>query len=107
MMLNVLTDLAQSLLCLILLFWCYCNGRRLTDWKAGVALMTANQKKYVDPEPICGCTHHHCFHDENGCGQVKSYFHYSDNRGIPSDQTDVQCGCKRYTGPEPLPQVIP
>ena len=51
----------------------------------------------VDPlEPICGCTHHLCFHDESGCGHTKDYY-----------ERIISCGCKHYSGPEQLPQVIP
>lgn len=48
-----------------------------------------------DPKPICGCDHHQCFHDESGCG--------AQGR---NDYTPP-CGCKRYTGPEALPTVLP
>src|SRR5215211_3517914 len=53
-----------------------------------------------EPQAICGCEHHHCFHDENGCEYVREYYGDSQVRR-------VTCSCKRYTGPEPLPTVIP
>jgi len=45
-----------------------------------------------------GRTHHQCFHNETGCGHT--WF-------ARSDLPPITCGCKRYTGPEPLPTVLP
>jgi hypothetical protein len=53
-----------------------------------------------EPQAICGCKHHQCFHDETSCGAT-----VSDPDGFPV--RDGKCGCKRYTGPDQLPTVIP
>lgn len=58
-------------------------------------------KEPEEPKAICGCEHHHCFHDESGCGYDRTRY---SNDGTPNT---VTCGCKRYTGPEPLPTVLP
>lgn len=44
----------------------------------------------VTEEFYCGCGHHLCFHDENGCGD--------------RDEEDgwQNCNCKRYIGPLPI-----
>lgn len=51
------------------------------------------------PEPICGCKHHLSFHDDKGrCHWNMSYW-----EGEPY----VQCDCRRYVGPEPMPIILP
>lgn len=52
----------------------------------------------ADPQPVCGCRHHYSQHDESGCHDFirNSDTHY---------ETKV-CPCRKYTGPEPLPQYI-
>jgi len=93
-MIGVLTDIIQSLSICILAVTLILLTRRVNRQPAVIV----PQVPYKEPEPICGCTHHHCFHDDNGCGQ----------KAVRYDGTMViACGCKRYTGPEPLPQVIP
>lgn len=61
---------------------------------------TVQPESYQDPKPICGCEHHHCFHDENGCGHTYNWYDINIWK-------IVTCGCKRYTGPQPLPTVLP
>lgn len=58
-----------------------------------------------EPKAICGCEHHHCFHDEDGCGHVSQVRTFDTFRFEYYKNT--RCKCKRYTGPEPLPRVIP
>jgi len=55
-----------------------------------------------DPQPICGCEHHQCFHDESGCGNQSNMYN-----GRSGQYEIIPCGCKRYTGPEALPTVLP
>ena len=55
------------------------------------------------PRPECLCGHGINFHDENGgrCGvDVREVY------ALPFSNLmrGVRCACKRYTGPEPLPE---
>lgn len=61
--------------------------------------------KPEEPKPICGCGHHSCFHDDDSCskGETLSWRNPDGNW----EKRVEGCGCKRYTGPEPLPKVIP
>jgi len=52
--------------------------------------------KPIEPKPICGCEHHASFHDDEGC-------HFIDLDRFGRD-TPI-CGCKKYMGPEPLPEA--
>jgi hypothetical protein len=46
-------------------------------------------------EPVCGCDHHHSFHDPK-----TGACHARVSIGIWDYE---QCTCRRYSGPEPLP----
>jgi hypothetical protein len=66
----------------------------------GISVSTARRPArrptQLEPRPICGCEHHASFHDDEGC-------HYIDLD--PYNRTDRECGCKKYMGPEPLPEA--
>lgn len=89
---------------------------------AGLALGgLAPLRKSKSPAPYCTCDHGYGHHDENGC-------HYTESesvlveRGQPRnllvngdydtyrivydherwETVETACGCKKYTGPEPL-----
>ena len=47
-------------------------------------------KPVEDPKPICGCSHHASFHDDDGC----HYLHMDDY-----GREEHRCGCVRYIGP--------
>jgi hypothetical protein len=51
-------------------------------------------------QPICGCEHHHSYHDpETGhCGHAGQV--YLGN-GVWEPHG---CGCRQYSGPQPLPE---
>jgi hypothetical protein len=65
-----------------------------------------NRRKGPKPakpvEPLCGCEHHHSFHDpQTGrcSGQVQigywnSEYHYKT------------CTCRQYSGPQPMPEFF-
>lgn len=58
-------------------------------------------------QPICGCTHHHSYHDPktgecNAAVLVPSRY---DNYGNVTARKHEPCGCARYSGPVPLPEV--
>ena len=53
-----------------------------------------------EPEPICGCKHHLCFHDDSGCNAGGKQVYVIDHYELTT------CGCKAYIGPEVLPKVI-
>jgi hypothetical protein len=82
-------------------------------------------KKYKpakQPKPICGCTHHYSSHGKDGKCRVT--VRVLVERGQPRTmQTGYQgsrhelvyelerweqnnCACQRYTGPEPMPEMI-
>jgi len=50
----------------------------------------------IDPKPVCGCNHHASFHDDEGCHCINT-----DSMG----RVTTECGCKKYMGPEPLPEM--
>ena len=57
--------------------------------------VSANEKEreaLTSHKPICGCTHHRSFHDEQGC-------HFMD---VDAWREPVECGCKKYIGPDAL-----
>lgn len=59
------------------------------------------------PMPVCGCDHHHSFHDpETGeCHQtVNGQPVHWDKYGITDAWEQARCTCRRYSGPEPLPE---
>jgi hypothetical protein len=51
-------------------------------------------------EALCGCTHHHSFHDpESGaCNATVQVNQYGGS------YLYEPCACRRYSGPEPLPE---
>jgi hypothetical protein len=58
-------------------------------------------------QPICGCKHHHAYHNpETGvCKQrVKTYTGH-DGNGYPKF-TWIDCPCQQYSGPVPLDMGI-
>ena len=59
------------------------------------------------PEPICGCEHHHGYHDPktgechglmNG-DPIRYYSH-----GPAAAYKQVRCSCRQYSGPVPIPE---
>lgn len=62
------------------------------------------------PKPIearCGCRHHHSMHDPetSRChARVDEPATY-DLDGDPTSFRKVQCSCRRYSGPEPIPSL--
>lgn len=58
------------------------------------------------PEPVCGCEHHYAYHDpETGkCNMVDQNFVKINKDGTKHGFPN--CMCKRYTGPEPMPEYI-
>lgn len=54
--------------------------------------------------PVCTCEHGYSFHDENGCHQTVKW----EIRDYLSTRwggftKHIECRCKTYVGPEPLP----
>lgn len=50
------------------------------------------------PQPICGCQHHHSYHDPK-----TSECH---GRVYVGMSTYEDCTCKQYSGPVPLPEYV-
>lgn len=66
-------------------------------------------KPRKDPKPICGCGHHHSFHDPatGQChgmmrGEPIKYDSFKD----PTAWAQVPCTCRTYSGPVPLPEYV-
>ena len=75
-------------------------GRFLPNRRKG--LRSAKQ-----PEPICGCDHHHGFHDPKTgeChglmdGDPATYY----SHGPAASYKQVRCSCRQYSGPVPMPE---
>jgi hypothetical protein len=58
------------------------------------------------PVPVCGCEHSIAFHDSatGRCAAMRKAANRWDEFGDPSGWVEEPCTCRRYTGPEPLPQ---
>lgn len=114
--LNALTDLVQAALIIFIMIMGILMTRRISRLEShAVVRYHELPSAPEDPKPICGCEHHQCFHDENGCGATtqptrtwvstgSSVFTEPRPSRVP---TAEPCGCKRYTGPEALPTVLP
>jgi hypothetical protein len=58
------------------------------------------------PQPVCGCTHHHSFHDP-ATGQCHGMVEVATHWGAYGDERKWRqdpCTCKVYSGPVPLPE---
>ena len=86
----------------------------MTGIEVGVAVIIGvligrflpNRRKGPKPvQPICGCGHHHSYHDRatSGCGWTGTQYIGEDARGM-SQYAPRHCSCKRYSGPEPVPE---
>lgn len=53
----------------------------------------ARRRKVKETGPVCGCKHHVSFHEQGSgpCHKISSW-----------DMS--RCSCRKYTGPEPLPE---
>ena len=52
-------------------------------------------------EAVCGCRHHHSFHDPQtrACAYAERRYLGNGRYGPPE-----RCPCRQYAGPEPLPE---
>lgn len=56
-------------------------------------------------QPVCGCRHHFSFHDPK-TGECHNYQEGVVERDVKTGSTTmIQCKCRRYVGPEPLPDL--
>ena len=60
-------------------------------------------------KPVCGCGHHHGFHDPatGEChgtvrGEATEFDDYASRNPVAWAQ--VQCSCRQYSGPVPMPE---
>ena len=53
------------------------------------------------PAPVCGCGHHHSFHDPQ-TGQCHSLMRVPGT--MSRDSYHTPCTCRQYSGPTPLPE---
>ena len=98
----------------------------MTGIEVGVAVVVGlllgrflpNRRKAPKPpkparpvRPVCGCGHHHSFHDPKTgeChGQVRgepTEFDRYPSRS-PVAWAQVQCSCRQYSGPVPMPEFF-
>jgi hypothetical protein len=80
---------------------------------AGVLLgrFLPNRRKGPKPpqpvKPICGCGHHHGYHDPQtgACGHSRRLVTYED--AFHTKYGDIEtCGCRQYSGPQPMPEFF-
>jgi hypothetical protein len=60
------------------------------------------------PKPICGCTHHHSYHDPETArchGLMKGEPVRYNASAVPTAYSKVPCTCRQYSGPVPLSEV--
>lgn len=72
---------------------------KIVDWRR-----ERTRSKQRGVEPICGCTHHHAFHNPS-TGNCKEQIRFrtgSDRNGY-GIFTLIDCTCQQYSGP--LPQI--
>lgn len=60
---------------------------------AGGARARRRARRASVPKPVCGCKHHKSYH-ENGSSKCSFVQWFSGER----------CKCKKYVGPQPLPE---
>lgn len=72
----------------------------------------AKRRALEGPEPVCGCGHHHAYHDptEGPCQQlVKTAVEWGrdfyDEKEVVTRWESRTCPCVRYSGPEPMTQM--
>lgn len=53
------------------------------------------------PGPVCGCEHHHSFHDP-ATGQCHNLTRVPGT--MSRDSYHTPCKCRQYSGPVPLPE---
>lgn len=99
---------------LLLIFWLiimhFVNARRIGEiqhqgYRRSVFTLSPTPPK--EPEAICGCKHHKCFHDDDGCGYAYTNINSEDSIVKQMMAVELTCPCKGYMGPEHLPTVLP
>ena len=82
------------------------GGLTLAGVIAGRFLPGRRRKEQSRVEAICGCKHHHSYHDPatGACNYAGRYYIGTTVSGRSQYETR-ECTCKRYSGPEPLPEV--
>jgi len=56
-------------------------------------------------EAVCGCDHHHSFHDP-ATGRCAGQVYIDGSRGSYGVARHVQCTCRQYSGPVPMPEYF-
>ena len=66
----------------------------------------SRRRKPKPVKPVCGCDHHHSFHDPatGQCGYGTRHLDAYDERDNPV-YSFTRCPCRKYSGPEPLPEL--
>lgn len=59
----------------------------------------------LEPPAVCGCGHHYAMHDgDHSCHGTERMLVEKGANGVKYETES--CGCKRYSGPEPLPRYV-
>lgn len=75
-------------------------------WMTG-RFVPARRRPPKQPKPVCGCGHEIAYHDPktSEChGRVEEATKY-DPFGSATAWKRVQCTCRQYDGPTPLPTI--
>lgn len=74
-----------------------------SGWLAG----RLGRRRLRSPVPECGCGHHYSYHDpETGqCHGTDRKTKYS-SIGADLGYHEIPCTCRRYSGPQPLPEYF-
>jgi hypothetical protein len=59
----------------------------------------------LEPPAVCGCGHHYAMHDDDQVCHGTQRVLVETGANGRKYETDA-CGCKRYSGPEPLPRYV-
>jgi hypothetical protein len=67
---------------------------------------SGRRKQRTEVEAICGCEHSIAYHDRQTghCAGMRKAASKWDEFGDPVAWTEQPCTCRRYSGPEPLPE---
>lgn len=82
-------------------------NERIDYWRDAHMAAISAPPPQPEPEAICGCKHHKCFHTEDGCGHAYTQIKAEDSIVKQMLAVEFTCPCKGYMGPEHLPLVLP
>jgi hypothetical protein len=82
------------------------GGTAVAAYVIGQARGRRRARPDLEPQAVCGCGHHYALHDAQAvCHGTNRIKNAAGHEGVT--WSSEACGCRRYTGPEPLPTYIP